>query len=72
MSGTEKPDPDQLVSDQTREAEREEASAAHQPDRPPTAEEADDAPTEVDRKVAENIERMDKLGAQVKGEGQIP
>jgi hypothetical protein len=72
MAGTDNSDPEQLVTDQTRSAEDEEARAAHDADRDPTADEERDAPTEVDPSVAEHEREMAKLGAKVKGEGQIP
>ena len=64
--------PDDEVTEQTREAEATEARAEHRSDREPTDEEAADAPTTVDPKVAAAIEQADKTGANVKGEGQIP
>jgi hypothetical protein len=65
-------DPEDLVSEQTRDAEAEEARAEHDADRDPTAEEDADAPTKVDPKVAERYDEMAKTGAKAKGEGRIP
>jgi hypothetical protein len=63
---------DGKVQDATRDEEEREAAAAHTADRPPTAEEeaAADANT-LDPEVAEHEREMGKLGANVKGEGQI-
>ena len=72
MAGPDKSDPDQLVTDQTRAAEDEESASAHDADRDPTADEERDAPTKVDPSVAEHEKEMGKIGAEVKGEGQIP
>jgi hypothetical protein len=60
--------------DQTEEAERAEMTAPHQPDRMPTPEEEEAAPSEedLDPKVTEHSREMDELGANVKGEGEIP
>jgi hypothetical protein len=60
-------------SPETRAAEREEAEARHDADRPPTAEEdaaAEDL--EVDPDAAERYEEMAERGAKQKGEGRIP
>ena len=60
------------VSDATREAEREEAAAAHAADRAPTAEEEADAGEHaVDPDVREHYEEMIERGAEVKGEGEV-
>ncbi len=70
--------PETEPNDATRTAEKAEAGHPHRADRPPTPEEdaaaesecgASDA-EERDR-VSEHYERMAKLGANVKGEGQI-
>ena len=61
------------VTDATRRAEREEAAAPHNPDRPPTEEEEADADSlTLDPDVREHYEEMIERGAVVKGEGQIP
>jgi hypothetical protein len=60
------------ISDATRQAERDEAGAAHAPDRPPTPEEeADAGEGKVDPDVRAHEEEMMKRGAEVKGEGEI-
>ncbi len=63
---------DGKVRDATRDEEEREAAAPHTTDRPPTSEEeaAADANT-LDPEVAEHEREMGKLGAEVKGEGQI-
>ena len=49
-----------------------EASAAHSADRPPTAEEEAAADGNApDPEVAEHEREMGKIGAEVKGEGEI-
>ena len=61
------------VSDATRDAEREEAAAAHVPDRPPTPdEEAAVDGRRVDPGVRASYEEMIERGAEVEGEGRIP
>ncbi len=64
-------DPDRQPSD----AEAADANAEHVADRPPTADEERDAEkgaAQVDLdKVGEHYEEMEKIGADVKGEGQI-
>jgi hypothetical protein len=60
-------------SPETRAAEREEADARHDPDRPPTADEdaaAEDL--ELDPDAAKHYEEMAERGANQKGEGRIP
>lgn len=57
---------------ETRAAEEREARAAHEADRPPTGEEAEAAPASVDPAAKETFEEMSQLGAEVKGEGQVP
>jgi hypothetical protein len=60
------------VDEATRSEEGREASAPHAADRPPTAEEAAAAESiELDPEVAAHEREMDKLGAEVKGEGEI-
>ena len=60
-------------SPETRAAEREEATAAHDSDRAPTPdEEAATADGKVDPDVAEHYEEMAERGADQKGEGRIP
>jgi hypothetical protein len=59
-------------SPETRATEREEAGAAHDADREPTADEAAAADKlEVDPEVAEHYEEMAEKGADQKGEGRI-
>ncbi|MCB1016970.1 MAG: hypothetical protein KDB10_17915 [Acidimicrobiales bacterium] len=59
------------VSDDTKAADRADAQAAHDADRPPTDEEAAAAPTEVDPKAAEAYEDALERGAAAKGEGRV-
>jgi hypothetical protein len=60
-------------SPETRAEEREEAKAAHEPDRPPTAdEEAAAADLKIDADAAEHYEEMAERGAKQQGEGRIP
>jgi hypothetical protein len=57
----------------TREAERSEANAPHQPDRLPTPEEEELADAlELDPDVADHEREMGERGAHQKGEGRIP
>jgi hypothetical protein len=64
--------PDAEVEEATEVEELLEASAAHSADRPPTAEEeAAAAANTLDPEVAEHEREMGKIGAEVKGEGQI-
>lgn len=64
-----------FVSDATRAAEAEEASAPHQADREPSEEEeesASEAAASVDlEEVGEHYQEMTELGANIRGEGQI-
>lgn len=60
-----------VPDDDTTEADRGDARAAHEADRPPTEEEEAAAPTEVDPEVAEAYKQANERGANVKGEGQI-
>lgn len=63
---------DEGVNDATRDEERAEAAAAHEADRPPTAaEEAAAEQNTLDPEVAEHEREMGKIGAEVKGEGEI-
>jgi hypothetical protein len=60
-------------SSETRAAEREEAAAEHDADRPPTEdEERAVADREADPEVAEHYEEMTERGAKQRGEGRIP
>ncbi|MFZ0250090.1 MAG: hypothetical protein WAL61_09100 [Acidimicrobiales bacterium] len=64
--------PDAEVDEGTRIEELLEASAAHAADRPPTDdEEAAAEGNTLDPEVAEHEREMGKIGAEVKGEGQI-
>jgi hypothetical protein len=64
--------PDAEVDESTKIEELLEASAAHSADRPPTAEEEAAADGNVpDPEVAEHEREMGKIGAEVKGEGEI-
>ncbi len=71
-SGNESGAPDAEVDETTRVEELLEASAVHSADRPPTSEEGAAADGNVlDPEVAEHEREMGKIGAEVKGEGQI-
>jgi hypothetical protein len=60
------------VEDATRSEEDREAKAAHTADRPPTSdEEAAAEANALDPEVSAHEREMDKLGADVKGEGEI-
>ena len=60
------------VHETTRTEELLEASASHTADRPPTAEEEAAAEgNTLDPEVAQHEREMGKIGAEVKGEGQI-
>jgi hypothetical protein len=63
---------DDKVADATRAEEEEEAGATHAADRAPTAEEevAADENT-LDPDVSAHEREMGRIGAEVKGEGQI-
>jgi hypothetical protein len=64
--------PDAEVDETTRVEELLEASVAHGADRPPTPEEEAAAEGNVlDPEVAEHEREMGKIGAEVKGEGEI-
>ena len=60
------------VDESTKAEEEREAAATHTADRPPTAEEeaAAEANT-LDPEVSEHEKEMGKIGAEVKGEGEI-
>jgi hypothetical protein len=67
MSNRTKPD------DDPRAAERAQATAAHEPDRAATAEEAAKADElELDPDVAEHEQEMAERGKHQEGEGRIP
>jgi hypothetical protein len=56
----------------TVEEENREAASAHDADRPPTDDEAERADAvAADPEVAEHFEEMNRIGADVKGEGEI-
>jgi hypothetical protein len=59
---------------ETREAEQDEAHAAHSADRPPTAAETEaaEAQGDVDESVARAERDMAKKGANAEGEGRVP
>jgi hypothetical protein len=61
-------------TNETSKAEESEAKAAHQADRPPTAEEEKAAPgrESLSPETAKNFDDMAKKGADVKGEGELP
>jgi hypothetical protein len=60
------------VDEATKDEEAREAAAAHTADRPPTAEEEAAAEgNTLDPEVAEHEKEMGKIGAEVKGEGEI-
>jgi hypothetical protein len=64
--------PDAEVDEATKVEELLEASASHGADRPPTAdEEAAAEGNTLDPEVAEHEREMGKIGADVKGEGEI-
>jgi hypothetical protein len=65
--------PDVEVDETTRVEELLEASAAHRADRPPTPEEEAAAAESnvLNPEVAEHEREMGKIGAEVKGEGEI-
>jgi len=66
-------DPDQLVSDETRTEQQEEAAARHEAPQEPTAEE--EAAADRSRDSAAGVEEpyrdMTRKGAEVKGEGEV-
>jgi hypothetical protein len=65
-------EPDAEVQQATKDEEAREATAAHTADRPPTAdEEAAAEGNTLDPGVSEHEREMGKIGAEVKGEGEI-
>ncbi|HEX4125980.1 MAG TPA: hypothetical protein VHX67_00225 [Acidimicrobiales bacterium] len=72
-NGSDGPDgPGEEVEEGTKVEELLEASAAHVADRPPTAaEEAAAEGNALGPEVSEHEREMGKLGAEVKGEGEI-
>lgn len=64
-------EPNTVPSGSTLEADRADAAARHDADRPPTPEEEAAAPTEADPDVAEAYGAAAARGAAVKGEGEI-
>jgi hypothetical protein len=63
---------DDRVDEATREAEEEDARAPHEADRPPTEDEEEAAEgLRPDPEVAGHEREMGRLGAEVRGEGQI-
>ena len=71
MSNTTDSD-DGRVQDATRAEEEREAKAAHTADRPPTEQEAAAAErNRLEPEVAEHEREMGKIGAEVKGEGEV-
>lgn len=67
-------DPNTKPSEQTRDAERADASMHAQPDDLPTPDEEQAAERAggVDPEVAEHYEEMTRRGASQRGEGRIP
>jgi hypothetical protein len=60
------------VDESTKDEEAREATAAHTADRPPTAEEEAAAEgNALDPEVSEHEKEMGKIGAEIKGEGEI-
>ena len=69
---SEEPSDGSDVQEATKEEEGREASAAHTADRPPTAEEEAAAEgNTLDPDVSLHEREMGKIGAEVKGEGEI-
>lgn len=64
-------EPETIPSDETLEADRQDAAASHDADRPASPDEEADAPRQVDPDVAEAYEDAIERGAAIKGEGQI-
>lgn len=56
----------------TRAEEEKEAHAAHAADGLPTGEEERLAPNQASGETAKDYEEMAKLGAEVRGEGELP
>jgi hypothetical protein len=72
MSDQNRADPDAMVDEATRDEEERESVAAHRADRAPTPdEEAAAEEGELDPEVAAHEREMGRIGAEVKGEGQI-
>jgi hypothetical protein len=68
---TDDPGEDQ-IEEATKREEAREAHAPHEADRPPSAEEEAAAEaTELDPEVAEHEREMGRIGAEVKGEGEV-
>jgi hypothetical protein len=64
-------EPDE-VTEATKRAERDDAAALHDADRPPTDEEEKEADEEpLDEGVAEHYQDMAERGAHQRGEGRI-
>ena len=59
-------------SEATKAAEETEASATHQADRAPNAEEEKAAPGQASSETSKDYKEMAERGADVQGEGQIP
>ena len=60
------------MNEVTKDEEEHEAHSSHTPDRPPTPdEEAAAERTKLDPAVAEHERVMGRIGAEVKGEGEI-
>jgi hypothetical protein len=69
---SEAPDEDAEVEDATKAEEAREARASHTADRPPTPDEERAAESNtLDPDVSEHEREMGKIGAEVKGEGEI-
>jgi hypothetical protein len=65
-------EPDATVQQATRDEEQREAQARHEADRPPTDDEESRAErSSSDPGVAAHEREMGRIGADVKGEGQI-
>lgn len=65
-------DPHTTPSAETRREEEIEAGAAHDPGRMPTADEEKAAPGQASTETAEHYEEMRRIGAEDRGEGQLP
>lgn len=60
------------VDEVTKDEEEQEAHASHAPDRPPTPdEEAAAEKSDLDPAVAEHEREMGRIGADIRGEGEI-
>ena len=65
-------DKTEKISDETRATDRRDAQAAHQSDRPPTADEERKAEeNQMNPETAKHYEEMADKGAKAKGEGRI-